>query len=232
MGWRRWEEGPSDALRHSLKMGGLKPCFSPRKDSKSCVDVTGSQGHRRPRAAGHSLRRGPGSGAPPVLGEHQARAVPCAHLTWPKARLGGRAGGPGNDPVWQGRGLRWLRLGYSVPVPADSLGWDESLPEFRTPLVVDVFHLPQFLQRASGELGVRGRNSRGRQRWGLSWTPRTSAAAGPSFLRESRTPRHGGCVPSHWPVASPTWEISARMIPRYCLPCPRASMSARNSLLS
>lgn len=35
-----------------------------------------------------------------------------------------------------------------------------------------------------------------------------------------------------FPVASPTWEISARMIPRYCLPCPRDSMSARNSFLS
>lgn len=30
----------------------------------------------------------------------------------------------------------------------------------------------------------------------------------------------------------PTWEISARMIPRYCLPCPRASMAAKNSFLS
>lgn len=33
-------------------------------------------------------------------------------------------------------------------------------------------------------------------------------------------------------LACPTWEISARMIPRYCLPCPRASMSAKNSFLS
>lgn len=39
-------------------------------------------------------------------------------------------------------------------------------------------------------------------------------------------------IPSAFPGASPTWEISARMIPRYCLPCPRASMSARNSLSS
>lgn len=33
-------------------------------------------------------------------------------------------------------------------------------------------------------------------------------------------------------VGSPTWEISARMIPRYCLLCPRASMAAKNSFLS
>lgn len=33
-------------------------------------------------------------------------------------------------------------------------------------------------------------------------------------------------------VGAPTWEISARMIPRYCLPCPRASMAAKNSFLS
>lgn len=39
-------------------------------------------------------------------------------------------------------------------------------------------------------------------------------------------------LPHPLPVASPTWEISVRMIPRYCLPCPRASMPARNSFLS
>lgn len=38
-----WEEGPLDALRPSPKMGRLKLCFSPRKDSKSCVYVMGSQ---------------------------------------------------------------------------------------------------------------------------------------------------------------------------------------------
>lgn len=37
--------------------------------------------------------------------------------------------------------------------------------------------------------------------------------------------------PSPW-VGSPTWEISARMMLRYCLPCPRASMAAKNSFLS
>lgn len=34
------------------------------------------------------------------------------------------------------------------------------------------------------------------------------------------------------PAAAPTWEISVRMIPRYCLARPRASISARNSFLS
>lgn len=38
--------------------------------------------------------------------------------------------------------------------------------------------------------------------------------------------------PPPLPVASPTWEISARMSPWYCLPCPSASMPARNSFLS
>lgn len=41
-------------------------------------------------------------------------------------------------------------------------------------------------------------------------------ADGPHFMRLAPTLSH----PVRLPGASPTWEISARMIPRCCLPCP------------
>lgn len=61
--------------------------------------------------------------------------------------------------------------------------------------------------------------------------PRAAAAASPPALA-SLAPHLGGARPRGSPMLSPTWEISARMMARYCLPCPRASMAARNSLLS
>lgn len=53
-----------------------------------------------------------------------------------------------------GKGVGSSGQGWVTLTPGDRLGGGKSLPKFLTPLVVDVFHFPEFLQRVSGKLGT------------------------------------------------------------------------------
>lgn len=49
-------------------------------------------------------------------------------------------------------GRAWAML----PISGDRLSGGKSLPKFLTPPAVNVFHFPEFLQRASGKVGISG----------------------------------------------------------------------------
>lgn len=136
--------------------------------------------------------------------------MPHRDLAW---SLG--VGRPGDDTAWQGEGSGG-RTGLASPFLG--LGGGESLPKLLASAAVDVLHFPYFLQRVTRKIAVMAGHHGG------SLPPKRPAmvlAGAPPI--DSTLPHFLGF---------PTWEISARMIPRYCLPCPRASMAAKNSFLS
>lgn len=86
------------------------------------------------------------------------RAVPCHGLAWPLW-----VGRTGDDTAWQSEGLWWLgwvvsHAGQASPcLGLSGGGGREGLPKLLTPLAVNVFHFPSFLQRATRKSHCHGR---------------------------------------------------------------------------